>query len=345
MSIVTKTEDLLSIIVPVYNAENTIPRCIESILAQTYSQFELILVNDGSADKSLEICRSYEKIDSRIIVLDGPNGGVSKARNKGLDIAKGSVWGFVDSDDWIEPNHFSSLISGLKWDLNASMSVVGVVSPQWKQYMNAINSGDDYRALSYLEALDELTAKSGFRGYLWNKLFYSTVHRLNEELAVCEDLEFIIRYLIHFNNKPVVVVNACTYHYYRNRPEGHVRNQYGFKRSFSAFQAYEQSMQHLKQIGGGIYLRRIEAHIMHTAYEYLVAWYSLPSQERNNETYVRYQIPQAKIYFKENYSEGIAEAKGKEKYEFMLFDKCPHLAIKYLSVKYRLKSFICHNNL
>lgn len=81
--------DLISVIVPVYNAEAYIERCIESILNQSYEYFELILVNDGSVDNSLEICKEFASKDNRIVVLDRPNGGASAARNMGLSIMRG----------------------------------------------------------------------------------------------------------------------------------------------------------------------------------------------------------------------------------------------------------------
>lgn len=96
----------VSIIVPVYKVEKYLCKCIDSILAQTLKQFELILIDDGSPDNSPKICDEYEKKDTRIKVIHQKNAGVSAARNAGLDIAKGEYIGFVDSDDWIEPNTY-----------------------------------------------------------------------------------------------------------------------------------------------------------------------------------------------------------------------------------------------
>ena len=95
------TTPVLSIIVPVYNVEKYLARCIDSILAQTFTDFELILVDDGSTDNSGEICDEYAGKDPRIIVIHKENGGVSSARNHGLDIARGEYITFVDSDDQI----------------------------------------------------------------------------------------------------------------------------------------------------------------------------------------------------------------------------------------------------
>ncbi len=94
---------MVSIIVPVYNGEKFIARCVESVLAQTYSDFELILVNDGSKDNSGAICDDFAARDRRVRVIHQENGGVSRARNHGLDAAKGDVIGFVDADDYIAP--------------------------------------------------------------------------------------------------------------------------------------------------------------------------------------------------------------------------------------------------
>ena len=95
---------LISIVVPIYNAENYLQRCVDSILAQTYGDFELLLVNDGSSDGSLDICQRYAAEDSRVRVIDKPNGGVSSARNMGIESATAEWVMFVDADDWIEPN-------------------------------------------------------------------------------------------------------------------------------------------------------------------------------------------------------------------------------------------------
>lgn len=107
-------KQLVSVIVPVYNIDFFLPECIESILKQTYTQIELILVDDGSTDKSGEICEYYKKKDSRIIVLHKQNGGLSDARNAGIDIAKGNYITFIDGDDTIERNYIDYLVSLLQ---------------------------------------------------------------------------------------------------------------------------------------------------------------------------------------------------------------------------------------
>ena len=104
-------EPLLSIIVPVYNVEKYLGRCIDSIIAQTYSRLEIILIDDGSVDESWNICLAYSKKDSRIVIAQQPNSGSSIARNTGLSLASGDFIGFVDSDDYIKSQMFQTLIS------------------------------------------------------------------------------------------------------------------------------------------------------------------------------------------------------------------------------------------
>ena len=100
----------ISVIVPVYETEGLLDRCVESIVGQTYKNLEIILVDDGSPDNCPAMCDEWAEKDSRIRVIHKENGGVSSARNAALDIATGDYIGFVDSDDWIEPEMYSSLI-------------------------------------------------------------------------------------------------------------------------------------------------------------------------------------------------------------------------------------------
>lgn len=122
----------LSIIVPIYNVEEYLENCINSILNQTFKDFELILVNDGSPDNSLEICYIYKEKDNRIKVIDKENGGVSSARNAGIDIALGDYIAFVDPDDDIEYNMYEELIKTIEQH-NVDMVICSL------KYINLIN--------------------------------------------------------------------------------------------------------------------------------------------------------------------------------------------------------------
>ena len=104
----------ISVIIPVYNVEKYLKRCLDSVINQTYKNLEIILIDDGSTDKSGNICDEYAAKDKRIIVIHKENGGLSDARNKGLDICTGDYISFIDSDDWIENGFYEYVVNNVK---------------------------------------------------------------------------------------------------------------------------------------------------------------------------------------------------------------------------------------
>lgn len=122
-----KVQPLISVIVPVYNVEEYLDKCLESIVNQTYKNLEILLIDDGSPDNCPQMCDEWSKRDSRIRVIHKENGGLSSARNCGLDNCTGEYVGFIDSDDWIDLKFFETLYSNLEKD-GSDISVVGV----WK---------------------------------------------------------------------------------------------------------------------------------------------------------------------------------------------------------------------
>ena len=116
-------EDLISVVVPIYNVENYIKKCVDSILSQTYKNLEIILVDDGSPDNCPQICDEYAQKDNRIKVIHKENGGLSDARNAGIDISKGKFITFIDSDDYIEKDYVEVLYNSIKE--NASDMAIG----------------------------------------------------------------------------------------------------------------------------------------------------------------------------------------------------------------------------
>ena len=120
----SKYKSLISIIIPVFNMEDKLNKCIQSVINQTYDNLEIILVNDGSKDNSLKICENYKNIDNRIKLISINNNGVSNARNIGIKNATGKYIGFVDSDDYIDNDMFETLYNNIK-DNNADLSIIG----------------------------------------------------------------------------------------------------------------------------------------------------------------------------------------------------------------------------
>ena len=183
----------LSIIVPVYKTEKYLPKCIDSILSQTFTDFELILIDDGSPDRCGEICDEYAAKDGRIIVIHQENRGVSAARNAGLDIARGEYIGFVDSDDWIEPEMYKVLVeSCVNNKSDISMCGINYYSDSGCYIRSDfINDGTLYKE-ELIRTLFESPNKVG--GYCLNKLITKRVigdTRFPDRIRMAEDWVFL----------------------------------------------------------------------------------------------------------------------------------------------------------
>lgn len=179
----------LSIIVPVYKVEKYLPRCIDSILAQTFRDFELILIDDGSPDNCGAICDDYAARDSRIKVIHQENAGVSAARNAGLDIASGTYLGFVDSDDWIEPEMYETMIATAK-EKNVDVVVCGInyCEEDGAFIRSDLKTEGSYDTEQMLSALYGMPNPLG--GGCWNKLILAAPIgqcRFRNGVAMAED--------------------------------------------------------------------------------------------------------------------------------------------------------------
>ncbi len=190
---------MISIIVPVYNAEKYLSDCITSILNQTYKDFQLILVNDGSIDKSLDICKTYRDSDHRILVAEQQNSGVSAARNYGLSIAKGEYIFFVDADDKLENTALEDLINvALN---NASDIVIGGFRVEGRRVVNDTEVLDEYKGnvnKSQLLKLMVSMNKKRIRENVWRCLFAKSLLDENEihfrvGMKIAEDYLFFLQ--------------------------------------------------------------------------------------------------------------------------------------------------------
>lgn len=204
----------ISIIVPVYNTEKYLHKCIDSILNQTFEDFELILVDDGSTDSSGAICDEYAKKDERIVVIHKENGGVSKARNVALDTAKGEYIGFVDSDDTINERMLEVLYNNLI-ESNAQVSVCGfdyVVEGRQSSFKKHKNKK---RVFKSKKAIKIVMRGKPFAGHLCNKLFKADLFekvRLNEKIYIYEDMLAVVELLARADS--VVYDSTPLYNYF-----------------------------------------------------------------------------------------------------------------------------------
>ena len=164
-------QPLISVIVPVYKVEPYLERCVKSIINQTYKNLEIILVNDGSPDRCGEMCDEFAKQDSRIRVIHKENGGLSSARNAGLDVMKGEYVGFVDSDDWIEPEMYQNMLN-LALEHKAQIICCGIKKIDEKGNKYLFNDNvDELLFLNTEDALGELPYNTHITNSLCDKLF------------------------------------------------------------------------------------------------------------------------------------------------------------------------------
>lgn len=205
---------LVSIIVPIYNAEKYLCDCIESILRQTYTNFELILIDDGSTDDSENIINRYALKDERIYAFHKKNEGVSVARNFGLEKAQGEYIVFVDSDDLLPINSLEIRINSIK-DSDMVLGEYCIINESGIVERNKLFNN---LSLNKNQAMNSIAINGelGYQGYLWNKMYKRKIIIENQisfakGIAYNEDRLFNVKYLEHCND--IVLCNEVVYHY------------------------------------------------------------------------------------------------------------------------------------
>lgn len=216
---------LISVIVPVYNVEKYLERCLDSILRQTYTNLEILLIDDGSKDNSGNICDEYAKKDNRIKVIHKPNGGISDVRNVGLETAKGEYIGFVDSDDYIADDMFETLYN-LSENNSTDISIVSF----YEMYNGKLIGVRDDKSLMKMdkeEALKELLIDTNIQSYMWNKLFKKELFE-GLKFPLGKNFEDIATVLLIFERANNVVLLQDPKYYYLRRDDsivGHRSNK------------------------------------------------------------------------------------------------------------------------
>lgn len=206
----------ISIIIPVYNSETTLHQCVDSILYQDYKDFEVLLIDDGSKDKSPAICDEYTEKDNRVKVFHKQNGGVSSARNLGLDYAKGDWITFVDSDDHVESNYLVDLTS-----IQSDLVIVGVHTFRealareyyiYKYYISQSFEGKDL-SLFLKKHISSLILRVPWAKFYKKKIIGS--FRFHEDMKIAEDSCFVMDCLCNVSS--IITLNTGTY-YFRLSP-------------------------------------------------------------------------------------------------------------------------------
>lgn len=269
----------ISVIVPVYNVEDYLHKCLDSIIDQTYKNLEIILVDDGSPDNCGKICDEYAEQDNRIKVIHKLNGGVSSARNAALNVATGEYVGFVDADDWIEPDMYRTLIE-LITDDDIDIATCGYCE-DYHDKINYVQNNKEVPEypmftndfLKYIYIRDEYR---NVAGYIWTKLFRTSIIKdnkilFNENLSIGEDVIFLSD--CYLRSKKTVYTKSNLYHYVQH--------------DFSAFHNYK---------------KRIDSMGSCIAYQYVIDLYEKNNIDSSVVDYVkRFYVYHASVLLKLSY--------------------------------------------
>ena len=304
-----KEEALISVIIPVYNVEEYLSKCIESVINQTYTNLEIILINDGSTDLSGNICDEYSKKDSRIKIIHIENSGVSTARNVGINNANGDWIVFVDSDDWIESNFCENL-----YDVAMSNKEVDIVCSGYKriysdkeEIINCSKQKITYSAYQYLLKL--LNVQNGY-GFCHMKLIRKKCLRdirFNPNIKVGEDALFNIQ-LIR-NIKKVMIFGEALYNYRFN--ENSLVRKYDENYIKKYFDAMEETQKYLKQEYTGDEL--VEKNFYnYVSYHVLLIAVNYCFNPKNGRNFLEQKILLKEIYQIELFRKAIDNANYKE---------------------------------
>lgn len=210
----------ISVIVPIYNVEQYLNKCIESIINQTFTNIEIILVDDGSTDRSPDICDYYAKNDSRVIVIHKQNCGVAEARNTGIEVAKGRYFAFVDSDDFVDPDYLTELYNAAEAnDCDISYCNYSLYNPI-KDKSRTIKIRKPRTGLTTGYKICKQTIRDfSSRSYMWNKLYkrelFFTGINVRYPDMYFEDIATTSRVLYYA--KDVVIINKSLYYYTRRK--------------------------------------------------------------------------------------------------------------------------------
>lgn len=221
----------VSVIIPIYNVEKYLRRCLDSVINQTLKEIEIILVDDGSTDSSGEICEEYKAIDNRIIVIHKKNGGLSSARNAGLDVAKARFVGFVDSDDWIDENYYLCLYEiACRDDTNVVTCLYKVCADDREKNKKTVVSCNKKGGIEFREDFLRSSIKGGCTWVpAWSKIYKrELISDIRfEEGKIYEDVMFNWRVF----NLDDCKVSYCNYkgYYYFNNMESITKSSFSHK--------------------------------------------------------------------------------------------------------------------
>lgn len=240
-------EELISIIIPVFKVEKYIRRCVDSIIKQSYKNIEIILVNDGSPDKCGEICDQYANEDKRVKVLHKKNGGLSEARNSGIEVATGKYVTFIDSDDWIHESYLNTLYS-LIINHNGDISVCNLIEVI-NYHKDKMIENEKVNVYSNLEAIEQLTGSNYSQmvvacGKLYRKSLFDNINFPVNKIHEDEYTTYKLFYAAY----KIVVTNSELYYYFQR--EGSItKSEFNIRNRIDAFEAVFNRAIFMEEIG------------------------------------------------------------------------------------------------
>jgi glycosyltransferase involved in cell wall biosynthesis len=238
---------MVSIIVPVYNVEKYLKRCVESLICQTYKNVEIILVDDGSTDNSSSICDFYAQMDARIKVIHKSNGGLSDARNAGIEVAKGEYLSFVDSDDYVSPDFIMLLLKACE-EYNADIAQCRCISVDGDEGYTPFRESYPVSCLSGFDMIKRIYTDNGVETIvIWSKLYrrhlYDNIRFPKGKLHEDEFTDYKL-----FDKSNVVCLVDAELYFYRNNPNSIVRSKYKPGR-LAIFAALSERMEYFAERG------------------------------------------------------------------------------------------------
>lgn len=325
-------QELISVIVPIYNVEKYLSRCIESILKQTFSNLEIILVDDGSTDESKLIVCEYVKKDKRIVAVNKENGGLSDARNAGIAVASGNYLVFVDSDDYIHSQFIEILYHNIK-KYDADIAVCEGIRVDDNHKGNVLQTIPKFYRVDVLDSISgmKLWYKSDFKNptVVWNKIYKKGLFQnVKFDIGKLHEDEFIMHRL-YIQSRIIVYVWLGLYYYYARMDSITGGKKYSLKR-LDVLEAYAQRTMLFSNIGD---LELIKLHNNHYIDVLLGCAVNLQVNYRGMDKSLIKKIIKRKIVEVRNKN----SISSKQQFKILLYLLCPCLYSKIYNL---LKSVI-----
>ena len=264
----------LTVVVPVYNVQNYLIECVNSIMKQTYNNLEIIIIDDGSTDKSGKICDRLAKKDCRIKVIHKKNEGVSKSRNLGIKLSTGELITFIDADDFLEKNMFENMINLYTDGYLVACTYNVIENNKIKKNHRKKSLCEDkfVEDITVHDALTFLANRKKIYGFTWNKIFSTEIIKQNklkfiDSISICEDLCFVAEYILYV--KGIKYIHDNLYNY-RLREDSASFSKNNLKKRITILEAYN----------------------------YLIQLYN---ENKIDTTYLEYWILREAMYIKEKY--------------------------------------------